>query len=143
MANRRNLSPAEYFLEIQKEYLIAEFRSKIYPNPRDKKYYQRVMRYKADKIRDISARNNLYSILNNETMKNEVVRSFVFDVSGKPIFKMTDDDIENYYAVGCEVSYRGEIWILDSINVDGTVNLFSPIREVYEKVSRSEICRIL
>jgi hypothetical protein len=32
----RNLSVAEYFLIIQKEYLIAEFRKKIYFSKNDK-----------------------------------------------------------------------------------------------------------
>ena len=46
----RNLSVAEYFLVIQKEYLIAEFRKKIYFSKNDKNYYQRVMNGKREKI---------------------------------------------------------------------------------------------
>ena len=46
MEKTRNLSVAEYFHVIQKEYLIAEFRKKIYYNPKDKNYYQRVMNHK-------------------------------------------------------------------------------------------------
>ena len=63
MDKTRNLSVAEYFLVIQKEYLIAEFRKKIYYNPKDKAYYQRVMTHKAKKINDIAKRNRLDSIL--------------------------------------------------------------------------------
>ena len=41
MSNKtKNLSVAEYFLQIQKEYLIADFRRKIYYSPKDKKYWQ-------------------------------------------------------------------------------------------------------
>lgn len=34
----RELSVAEYFIQIQKEYLIARFRSKIYFSPKNKRY---------------------------------------------------------------------------------------------------------
>ena len=72
MDKTRNLSVAEYFLVIQKEYLIAEFRKKIYYNPKDKAYYQRVMTYKAKKINDIAKRNRLDSILNSSSKLEEV-----------------------------------------------------------------------
>lgn len=42
----RNLSVAEYFLQIQKEYLIADFRRKIYYSPKDKAYWTKVCGYK-------------------------------------------------------------------------------------------------
>ena len=48
MEKTRNLSVAEYYAVIQREYLIAEFRKKIYYNPKDKNYYQRVMKHMAD-----------------------------------------------------------------------------------------------
>ena len=38
----RNLSVAEYFLQIQKEYLIADFRRKIYYSSKDKAYWTKV-----------------------------------------------------------------------------------------------------
>lgn len=138
----RNLSAAEYFLVIQKEYLIAEFRKKIYYNPKDKAYYQRVMEYKAKKINDIAKRNRLDSILNNSE-KLEEVRSELFDKLGKPKFELTEIDIDNYYAVGNEFSFRGEVWILDQVKDDGTLTLYSAKLQEYEDVNKDDVCRIL
>lgn len=138
----RNLSVAEYFLAIQKEYLIAEFRKKIYFSPNDKAYYQKVMNYKAEKINDIASRNRLDSILNNSERMEEM-RDELFDKLGKPKFEMSKTDLENYYAVGNDFSFRGDIWILDQINEDGTLILYSEKLQVYEIADKDEICRIL
>ena len=60
--NSRSLSVAEYFHVIQREYLMAEFRRKIYFSPKDKRYFSRVMEFKREKIEDIAKRNQLMSI---------------------------------------------------------------------------------
>ena len=138
----RNLSVAEYFLAIQKEYLIAEFRKKIYFNPNDKAYYQKVMNYKVEKINDIASRNRLDSILNNSERMEEM-RGELFDKLGKPKFEMNKTDLENYYAIGNDFSFRGDIWILDQINEDGTLILYSAKLQEYETANKDEICRIL
>jgi hypothetical protein len=138
----RNLSVAEYFLAIQKEYLIAEFRKKIYFSPNDKAYYQKVMNYKVEKINDIASRNRLDSILNNSERMEEM-RGELFDKLGKPKFEMNKTDLENYYAIGNDFSFRGDIWILDQINEDGTLILYSAKLQEYETANKDEICRIL
>ena len=138
----RNLSVAEYFLVIQKEYLIAEFRKKIYFSKNDKNYYQRVMNGKREKIEMISKRNRLDNIFNNAT-KMEEMRNELFDRLGKPKFEMSQTDIDNYYAIGNEFSFRGDIWILDQVNSDGTLTLYSSKLQQYETADKSEVCRIL
>lgn len=138
----RNLSVSEYFLVIQKEYLIAEFRKKIYYNPKDKSYYQRVMEYKAKKINDIAKRNRLDSILNSSS-KLEEVRSELFDKLGKPKFELNELDVENYYAIGNEFSFKGGIWILDQVKSDGTLTLYSAKLQEYEDANKDDVCRIL
>ena len=138
----KNLSVAEYFLAIQKEYLIAEFRKKIYFSPNDKAYYQKVMNYKVEKINDIASRNRLDSILNNSERMEEM-RGELFDKLGKPKFEMNKTDLENYYAIGNDFSFRGDIWILDQINEDGTLILYSAKLQEYETANKDEICRIL
>lgn len=138
----RNLSVAEYFLAIQKEYLIAEFRKKIYFSPNDKAYYQKVMNYKVEKINDIASRNCLDSILNNSERMEEM-RGELFDKLGKPKFEMNKTDLENYYAIGNDFSFRGDIWILDQINEDETLILYSAKLQEYETANKDEICRIL
>ena len=138
----RNLSVAEYFLIIQKEYLIAEFRKKIYFSKNDKIYYQRVMDGKKNKINDIAKRNRLDSIFNNSE-KMEEMRAELFDKLGKPKFEMSPTDIENYYASGNEFSFRGDIWILDQIKEDGTLTLYSAKLQQYEDAKKENVCRIL
>lgn len=138
----RNLSVAEYFLVIQKEYLIAEFRKKIYYSPKDKVYYQRVMEHKVEKINDIAKRNRLDSILNSSSKLQEL-RNELFDKLGKPKFEMNETDVNNYYAIGNEFSFKGGIWILDQVKVDGKLTLYSPRLQQYEDADKSEVCRIL
>ena len=132
----RNLSVAEYFLVIQKEYLIAEFRKKIYFSKNDKNYYQRVMNGKREKIEMISKRNRLDNIFNNDA-KTEEMRNELFDRLGKPKFEMSQTDIDNYYAIGNEFSFRGDIWILDQVNSDGTLTLYSAKLQQYETADKS------
>lgn len=142
MEKTKNLSTAEYFLVIQKEYLIAEFRKRIYYSPNDKVYYQRVMNYKADKINDIAKRNRLDSILNNEEKLKEI-RETLFDDFGKPKFEMSNSDIQNYYAIGNDFSYMGDIWVLDQINSDDSLVLYSRKKEKFMTVSKDDVSRIL
>lgn len=138
----RNLSVAEYFDVIQQEYYIAEFRKKIYYNPKDKRYYGRVMGHKAEKIKDIAERNHLDSIFTSDRKAAEI-RGSLFDVTGRPRFDMTDADRENYYSTGNEFSYRGGVWVLDSVREDGQLVLYSSHDERYEIVSPEDVIRIL
>lgn len=138
----RNLSVAEYFLVAQKEYLIFEFKRKIYHNPSDKRYFKRVMKYKKEKIENISKRNRLNSIFNSSE-KMEEVRNHLFDKLGKPKFDLSEKDIDNYFSPGNEFSYKGEIWILDQINNNGKLTIYSKSSQCFEEVDKTEICRIL
>lgn len=137
----RNLSTAEYFLQIQKEYLIAEFRKKIYYNPKDKAYWKRVMGFKKQKIEEIAKRNGLKSIFNNKE-KHCYLRSILFDSNGKPKFEMTDTDKSNYFTNGNEFSYNGDIYILEKINGTSAV-LHSTYNNEKFEVKTELISRIL
>lgn len=139
---QRHLSVAEYFLQIQKEYLIADFRRKIYYSPKDKAYYKKVMGYKKDKINAIAERNHLKSIL-NDVDKYAELRNLLFDSNGKPRFEMTAEDVKNYYCVGNEFSYGGEIYTLDQINEDGSLTVYNQSIEQFKKVQKDDVCRIL
>lgn len=139
---QRHLSVAEYFLQIQKEYLIADFRRKIYYSPKDKAYYKKVMGYKKDKINAIAERNHLKSIL-NDVDKYAELRNLLFDSNSKPRFEMTAEDVKNYYCVGNEFSYGGEIYTLDQINEDGSLTIYNQTIEQFNKVQKDDVCRIL
>lgn len=138
----RNLSVAEYFVEIQKEYLIADFRRKVYYSPKDKLYYERVMGHKKEKIEDIAKRNHLSSIFNDQKTMDRV-RNDLFNELGNPKFYMNETDIQNYYATGNEFSYKGEIWILDQVNMDGRLTLYNINDQRYAEAGKCEVCRIL
>lgn len=138
----RNLSVAEYFLQVQKEYLMADFRRKIYFSPKDKSYWQKVMGFKEQRINAIANRNRLNSILNNSEKLVEL-RNELFDLNGKPRFELTEVDLLNYYTTGNEFSYHGEIYILDQEREDGTLTLYSAEREEFVYANKNEVCRIL
>jgi hypothetical protein len=135
----KNLSVSEYFLIIQKEYLIAEFKKKIYNNSKDKEYYNRVMKYKKEKINSISERNFLYNIFTNENILQEL-RIELFS-NGKPLFIMTEKDWENYYQIGCEFSYKGEIFTLKEISENKLV--LASLNCVFKGISKDYVCRII
>jgi len=137
--SKRNLSVVQYFEQIQKEYLIAKFRSKIYFNPRDKAYYKRVMRYKSEKINEIAQRNTLKSILNDES-KYEEYRGKLFNF-GSPLFKLTEEDERNYYTKGNDFSYNGDVYSLEGVNEDGTLSLKSSDKII--SVNKNKAFRIL
>lgn len=142
MNNARNLSVAEYFHVIQREYLMAEFRRKIYFSPKDKRYFSRVMEFKREKICDIANRNKLTSIFTSpEKMRD--VRAELFDPLNRPMFAMSPKDWMNYYSVNSDFSYRGEVWKLDAVKGD-FITLYNERSQVYaDNVPKSEVIRVL
>jgi hypothetical protein len=125
MANKsKDLSIAEYLDVLQREYLIAEIRHKIYPKISDKNYWERVMDGKREKIEDICFRNRINSIFDSDVEKKRLYLQ-VYPETGIPNFIYKDDlqrygegefpgleqsDITNYYSTGSEVrvDYQGE-----------------------------------
>lgn len=115
---RKHLSVAQYFQVIQKEYLIAEFRRKIYPHRKDKDYWSRVMRGKKKKIEEIAQRNGLESIFSDrDYMIRE--RGLLYDGNGNPNFEMTELDIENYYYPNSDFVFKGRVWKLQGFTESG------------------------
>lgn len=142
MNSVRSLSVAEYFHVIQREYLMAEFRRKIYFSPKDKRYFSRVMEFKREKICDIANRNKLTSIFTSpEKMRD--VRAELFDPLNRPMFAMSPKDWMNYYSVNSDFSYRGEVWKLDAVKGD-FITLYDERSQVYaDNVPKSEVIRVL
>jgi len=100
MENRkgdRDLSVLEFYKELQKEYFIAEIRSKIYPKLKDKKYFkERVMVGKKRVIRDIAAKNSLASIF-NDSEEYDKVRKSVYNDRGLPNFRYKNEDFREQF----------------------------------------------
>lgn len=142
MNSVRSLSVAEYFHVIQREYLMAEFRRKIYFSPKDKRYFSRVMEFKREKICDIANRNKLTSIFTSpEKMRD--ARAELFDPLNRPMFAMSPKDWMNYYSVNSDFSYRGEVWKLDAVKGD-FITLYNERSQVYaDNVPKSEVIRVL
>ena len=124
----RNLSVLEYYEVLQKEYIVAELRRKIYPNRKDKDYYENVMDGKRKKIEDIAHRNNLpsifsdvdikkryYSLVYGDSFPNFTYRS---DVERSNLY---ENDLQNYYMPGEDFTVRtdgGKNKIATLISVD-------------------------
>lgn len=142
MNSVRSLSVAEYFHVMQREYLMAEFKRKIYFSPKDKRYFSRVMEFKREKICDIANRNKLTSIFTSpEKMRD--VRAELFDPLNRPMFAMSPKDWMNYYSVNSDFSYRGEVWKLDAVKGD-FITLYNERSQVYaDNVPKSEVIRVL
>lgn len=107
----RNITIYEFFCILQKEYIVAELRKKIYPALKDKKYYETLMSKKEEKIKDISFRNKFPSIFDSEGIK-KTFYSAIYTERGLPNFIYNSDahkeifeqlDIENYFAKNSEV----------------------------------------
>lgn len=139
---KKNLSIVEYFNVIQAEYFIAEFKRKIYFSPKDKRYYEKVMRFKREKIENISSRYRLLNIFTSAEKAAEV-KSPLFDFFGRPTFEMSQKDWDNYYSINSDFSYNGEPWKLDAIK-DNTLTLYNERTQMYvDGVSKDEAIRIL
>lgn len=102
MVKERNLSTLDYYDLMQKEYIIAEIRRKIYFSPKDKKYYQKVLDYKKNVIEEISVRNSLNSIFNDEILMKKY-RDMIYPIKGLPRFELTLLDKVNYYSLDSDV----------------------------------------
>lgn len=112
----RSLSPAEYFIVVQSEYIQAEFRKKIYFSPKNKMYYEKLMGFKREIIEKISKRNRLKSIFDCDEKLNDIRRRCFRDGNGFPLFIMTSDDLNNYFLPENEFSYKGDIVMLKKAN---------------------------
>ena len=113
----RNLPITDYLDILQREYLVAEIRHKIYPKISDKNFWERVMDGKKRKIEDICFRNKIESIFDSEPEKRRLYQE-VYNEKGLPNFSYKDEeqrlgngdfpgleetDIKNYFSEGAEV----------------------------------------
>lgn len=113
----RNLDIDQFLTVLQKEYLLAELRTKIYTKPRDKKYHSCIMMYKKTKIEDICRRYNLISIFTDKQLYYKLYRE-VIPCTGYPQWmyrdevqrkRMEEQDKDYFFCVGVPVlGIKGE-----------------------------------
>lgn len=110
----RNLSIYRYFEKLQREYVVAELRHKIYPKIKDKKYWGKVMEGKKKTIQDIALKNSLESIFSSKE-KELKLRFEIYKDGGLPNFIYRDNnqkeqlhyfDKINYFAKNSEVRIK-------------------------------------
>lgn len=141
MCKTRNWSTAEYFLLVQKEYIQAELRRKIYPNAKDKRYYLKVMNFKKEKIEDISERCKLKNIFNSKEKLQEV-KEGLFTPEGVPTF-LEAHELAHYYFKGSDFSYDGEIYKLFDVNWETNCLFLKKGEDIRVNVEVGKACRIL
>ena len=112
----------EFFDQLQEEYYINQLRKKIYPEIKDRKYYERVMGHKKERILDIADKNKLPSIFSSKEVEDEI-RVKVYPEMGAPTIRNSNMvDMENYYMVGSDVrvTIEGEnkIGKIEECNLD-------------------------
>jgi len=107
----RDQSLYNYLESLQLEYITCELRKRVYLKAKDRSFYQRTMAYKKSKIEDISTRNFLPTIFNDDKVKANMY-ALVYKEHGYPNFiynstadhaEFADKDIDNYFSVDAEV----------------------------------------
>lgn len=100
-----NLSLFDYFNKLQSEYLLYQFRIKIYPSRADKEKFKEILNYKEQKILDICQSNGLSNMFNNGEVLEEIEKEF-YNNFGVPK-DLTNKDKYFYYWIGANFSYNG------------------------------------
>mgnify|MGYP003661215877 CR=1 FL=1 len=107
----RHLSIYDFFEVLQLEYLTAELRKRTYGKLKDREYHAKVMKFKKQKVSDISSRNSLPSIFSCDKTRNYLLAKF-HNEHGMPNLTYRDEeeksriyqkDRENYFSKGAEV----------------------------------------
>lgn len=111
MSNRK-ISFNDFFACLQREYLVAELRYKIYEKPKDKNYYlNKEILGKKKTIEEISSRNNYPNIFTDSWLRDRY-KSEIYTEWGLPnfIYRSNEDrenrrprDIVAYFHKGVEV----------------------------------------
>lgn len=116
----RSLSVLEYLEVLQREYLVADLRRRIYPKPKDKNYFTRVMDRKRKRIEDIASRNKIPTIFSSD-QEMDRVREDVYGPNGYPQFTYRDleeeqelkyKDFKYYYRTNSDVRIQVDDQVL-------------------------------
>lgn len=156
----RNQKFSEYFIILQKEYIVAELRKKIYPDVTGKQKSQQIMEGKKKKILDIAMRNGLKTIfidlklgdisLYDEDLRVRLYRE-IYGSGGLPNFIYRDEkqksrlrpkDKNCYFMPGSEILTPDGIGNLQNTDFDKEV-CYVKIKGKNVKYEINDIRRIL
>lgn len=130
MNKDRDIPISEFFEVLQKEYICAEIRSRIFSKTHSH-YWKKVMVGKKDKIQDIATRNRFSSIFDTQEEYNRLFSKVVPEwgmpefmyVSTQQFEKLNKWDKLFFFSKGCEVKVLQEDGsyligeVLDNFNV--------------------------
>lgn len=115
MYKSRHIPLTELYSNLQMEYISYFVRSKIYFNDFAKNY-SKICEQKKEKIENISTRNNLPSIFNNEQSKQKYIAKFLGEF-GFPNFSYKDNSVKEkmqkwdrfyYFGSGISIMFKNE-----------------------------------
>ncbi len=124
MNGSRKLTIKELFDIFQLEYVCAMLRYTISKRNKDKIFWNKIMLYKEKHIKDISIKNNFYSIFDDEKILEQYKKKIVPDF-GIPNFIYRDEknkieqqewDFTNFYTANTQVVYKGDNYVIKSFN---------------------------
>lgn len=150
----RKQSVYEFFQTLQVEWIVADLRSRIYPQPSDKAFWTKVKEGKKQIIENIAEKNFLPTIFVDSEMKR-ALENKVYRDKGVPSFLYKDDnqqriqeplDLTYYYAKDADV--RFELYGEQKVGKVKSYIPFSPtIIITYEEkdlsIPTSEVTRII
>lgn len=138
----------EFFIILQKEYIVAELRKKIYPDSMGKAKSEEIMNGKREKIFDIAMKNNLKTIfpdmklgtvfLYDEGLRVKLYREIYGD-GGLPNFiyrddrqkeKLGDKDKKCYFMLGSEVKVESYVGTIQQVDFDNNICYIKVGREI-------------
>lgn len=150
----------EFFITLQKEYIVAEIRKKIYPDIHGKEKSQEIMLGKKRKIFDMAIKNSIKTIfpdmkigemsLYDEQLKIDLYRE-IYGEKGIPNFIYRDDsqrdrlafkDKRCYFAPDSDFKTPDGIGILRDVDFENNL-CHIEIKGELKEFSMSEVSRIL
>jgi len=151
----------EFFIILQKEYIVAELRKKIYPDVVGKDKSKEIMAGKKKKIFDIAMKNGLKTIFPNmklgetslydEELRTKLYRE-VYGDNGLPNFiyrdkvqesKLSHKDRKCYFMLGSEIiTKEGKVGTLQIVDLENEFG-YVKVRDKSIKYNLNEIRRIL
>jgi hypothetical protein len=124
-ANATKPDMFDFFNTLQKEWMITFLRYKIYPFQKDKNYYQKLLKFKEEKIQNIAKRNTWPSIFTDKqlfrsfwkkTVRTKGCPNFIY-INEEQREELQRQDLWNYYQAGeeCKVDLGDEDYRIGTI----------------------------